>query len=150
MLDPKRLRPLRFYLDKVIDSNVKIRVSKKFKEICSMHLEFDLESADYYRYLGVQVIRLQLLHDVNRLIMDHIGRSTYLLPWARELWEFKVLYEELIKTTQEMLRSLLAHGISDGHYRAGDTESKTTTAADAGGSNEGSMVQPQPASQEAL
>jgi hypothetical protein len=139
MIDSKRLMPLKYYLDQAMHPDAKKAIAKKLRMIFSIHEEFEIESADYYRYLGVQVIRLQLVTETNKMIMDHIGRYTCLIPWARELWEFKVLCETLIKNTEEMLRSLLAHGISDGHYLPVDIELKPTTAADV----EGSTVQPQ-------
>jgi hypothetical protein len=150
MIDPKRLQPLSYYLNQAMHPDAKKAITKKLKLIFSMHVEFEIETADYYRYLGVQIIRLQLVTETNKMIMDHIGRYTCLIPWARELWEFKGLCETLIRNTEEMLRSLLAKGISDGHYHPVDTELKPTTAACVGGSTEGSTVQPQSLSQEAL
>jgi hypothetical protein len=137
-----RFMRLDYYLKKVINPDAKAAIAKKLKMIFSMHAEFDTDPVDHYRYLGVQTIRLQLIKEVNKMIMDHIGRSTFLLPWARELYEFKALCEDLIKNTEEMLRSLIAHGIYDGFYVPEDTGLKPTTPAGAGGSNEGSTVEP--------
>jgi hypothetical protein len=144
-----RLSTLKYYLEKVTDPKAKKAIAKKLKMVLSMHSEFDSDPIDYYRYYGVQAIRLILIKEVNKMIMDHIGRYTYLIPWARELWELKVACEQLLGTTEQMLRSLIAHDNPSGLYSGGPLpESKPTTSADAEGSNEGSTVQPQ--SQEAL
>jgi hypothetical protein len=136
-----RLQRLEYYLKKVQNPEAKTAIAKKLKMIFSMHSEFDSDPVDYYRYLGVQTIRLQLIKEVNKMIMDHIGKYLTMVPWALELWELKEECKNLIKTTEEMLRSLIAHGSYGGHYRPEDHPSKPTTSEM--GSNEGSTIQTQ-------
>lgn len=138
-----RLQRLEYYIKQVQNPDAKLAITKKLKMIFSMHSEFDTDPVDYYRYLGVQTIRLQLIKETNKMIMDHISRYTCIIPWALELYQLKEACETLIKQTEEMLRSLIAHGFSDGHYRPEDYPSKPTTSENAGGSNEGSTIQTQ-------
>jgi hypothetical protein len=130
-----RLCSLKYYLEKVTDPKAKKAIAKKLKMVLSMHSDFDSDPIDYYRYLGVQTLRLVLIKEVNKMIMEHIGRYTIYTPWARELWELKVACEQLLETTEQLLRSLIAHDNPSGLYSGGSlSESKPTTSADTGGS----------------
>jgi len=133
-----RRSSLKYYLDKKsIPADVKKIIEKKFKILSSMCKGIDSDPPDFYRYLGQQTIRLKLIEELNTFIMEYACSFTMIRPWAAELWELRENCLDLIKTTEEMLRSLLHNGISTGMYQEPEkdctcgsecTNSKPTTA----------------------
>jgi hypothetical protein len=122
-----RRSSLRYYLGKPMPADAKMIIEKKLKILFSMCKGIDSDPPDYYRYLGQQTIRLKLIEELNTFIMEYACGFEMIKPWAAELWELRDNCLDLIKTTEEMLWSLLHNGISTGMYKK-DTSSKPTTA----------------------
>lgn len=111
-------RPLRWVLTAKVSGWVKESIRKKLREILSFPNSSDSQPLDLYRYLGQQTMRLQLIHELNKFINEQTQNFNYINPWYKELWELKLNCEELICTTNKMIRGLIQRGNQTGIYDA--------------------------------
>lgn len=118
---PVRHRKLEYYLKQQMHPSHKKVVDKKLKELLSYKPEIDSEPLDCYRLYGQSSIRIELIEELNKLIMEATGQSYLCLQyWAQELWDLREHYREMLSTSRAMIYSLIAHGHPDGFYRDDD------------------------------
>jgi hypothetical protein len=125
----KRLRSMKLYLENYISPYWKKIIVKKFKVINSMSSGMDSQPVDAYRLIGQQVIRIELVEELNQIIMDQSGRGyQFIRVWVKELYELWKLSHEMLGNARQMARALSARGNTTGFYDPDDPEPKTTTA----------------------
>jgi len=106
---PLRNLPLKHYLERPMHESYKKAIQDKLTLVFSFPRTPDSDPIDLYRYHGQQVIRLEIICELNTLIMNACTPYSYLRPWARELFELKENCEELIKTTKLMIRAMISN-----------------------------------------
>ena len=109
---------------KISDQSKEI-IQKKLKVITSFSNENDSQPMDFYRYLGQQTIRLQLIKELNKFINDQTNHYQTIIVWSSELWNLKENCEKLISLTNEMLRSLIHNGDISGFYDTNNDKEKS-------------------------
>ena len=126
----KRLRSVELYLKNYTSPYWKDIIVKKFKVIISMSSGMDSQPVDAYRLIGQQVMRIELVEELNQIIMDQCGRGyQFIRVWVKELYELWKLSHEMLGNAREMVRALNARGNTTGFYDPEAPESKTTTTA---------------------
>lgn len=113
---PVRHRKLDFYLSKIVHPNDKERIIKKIRSMMSLPRGIDSDPIDAYRLYGLQIVIVDKIAEVNKMIMEVAGRSQYVREWAQELWDLHELHTEQMKNARVMIEGLIAHGNVDGIY----------------------------------
>lgn len=115
--DIKRLRSLKFYLEKKhLSPYWKDIILKKLRAIFIIPSGMDSDPIDAYRMIGQQVIRIDLIEEVATIISEQCSISYYCKEWARELYELWKHSHELKENAIILVRALRQRGISDGFY----------------------------------
>ena len=121
-------RSMRSYLNQIKDDKIKDRIVKMYKELSSIPSQPDSEPMDYYRHLGMQTIRLDLITDLNKFIMEHACNFSCLIPWCKELWEMRCNTIDIISTVNTILKALIYRGIPSGLYTESDSKKEANDA----------------------
>ena len=121
----RKYRSLKEYLSKPMHPSYKAAIEKKLKLLLSMPSEPDSQPFDAYRFYGMQIVRRDLIAEVNKIIMEAVGTTyIYLQNWAQELWDLHEICRAQAKTSREMIDSLIARGHVDGFFKADEPANK--------------------------
>jgi hypothetical protein len=115
----KKLRSFEYYKEKIknIHPSWKESIIKKFKVITSMSSGIDSQPVDGYRLIGQQIIRIELIEELNQIIIEQTGRGyQFIRVWVRELYELWKLSHEMLGNGRQLVRTLNARGIYSGFY----------------------------------
>jgi hypothetical protein len=115
-------RSIRSYLDQIKDDKIKDRIIIMYKELSGIPTQPDSQPMDYYRHLGMQTVRLDLVTELNKFIMEHACNYSFHLPWCKELWEMRCNTIEIISSVNAIIRALIYQGIPSGLYSESDTK----------------------------
>lgn len=107
---------------KGIPKEVALKFAEKYKVIGELCGKLDYDNIDLYRSLGTQVIRLQLINELQDYLMRYVNRYHTIKVWPKELWELRVNCLKLMELTQKMIRALIANGNKSGIYKKDDIE----------------------------
>lgn len=127
-MNERILTSLSVYLKRVKSDQARESIAKKLKRVLDLNTEVDSEPVDAFRMLGKVTIRIQLIEELNKFIMEHATTYSYAMPWARELWELREHCRELVGTSTQMCRALIFKGHLDGLYSP-KTETSTEKEA---------------------
>lgn len=132
-MNERILTSLSVYLKRVRSEPARKSITTKLKRVLDFNTEIDSEPVDAYRMLGKVTIRIQLIEELNKFIMEHATTFSCAMPWARELWELREHCKKQAMLSTEMARALIFRGHLDGLYRedSGSPETKPTTAEEA-------------------
>lgn len=122
----KKLRSLELYLKKYVSPYWKKIIIKKFKVITSMSSGIDTQPVDAYRIIGKQLIRIELVEELNKIIMEQVSCYQFLRVWVRELYMLWKLSHEMLSNARQMVRALNARGIYSGYYDPESEEKEKT------------------------
>jgi hypothetical protein len=115
--------PLSVYLNKIKSDHTRQAIAKKLRRIMSLSTEETKGSTiDAFRLLGKATLQVQLITELNTFIMGHITSYMMTTPWAKELWEYREHYVQLVKLSNDMCRALIFKGHLDGLYTEGQDE----------------------------
>lgn len=118
-----QLTSLSVYLKKIKSDHAREAIAKKLRRIMSLSTDETKGSTiDAYRMLGKATLQVQLITELNKFIMDHVTCYMMITPWAKELWEYREHYNELVKLSNDMSRALIFKGHLDGYYTEGQEE----------------------------
>jgi len=113
----KKLRSMKEYLTKFVSPHWKKIIIKKFKVITSMSSGIDSQPVDGYRLIGQQIIRIELIEELNQIIIEQTGRGyQFIRVWVRELYELWKLSHEMLDNARKLIRGLNYRGIYSGFY----------------------------------
>lgn len=116
--DIKRLRSLEYYMEKIknLPPSWKESIIKKFKVVSSMGSCTDSQPVDAYRIVGQQIIRIELIEELNKIIIEQTCNYQFIQVWVRELYELWKLSHEMLGNGRQLVRALNARGIYSGYY----------------------------------
>lgn len=123
MNERKPLTPLSVYLKKIKSDHTRKALAKKLRRIMSLGTdETKGTTIDAYRMLGKATLQVQLITELNKFIMDHVTCYKMITPWAKELYEYRELYQNMVKLSNDLCRALIFKGHLDGLYTEGQEE----------------------------
>jgi hypothetical protein len=114
----KRLRSLEYYMEKIknLPPSWKEAIIKKFKVVSSMGSCTDSQPVDAYRIIGQQIIRIELIEELNKIIIEQTCNYQFIQVWVRELYELWKLSHEMLDNGRKLVRALNYRGIYSGFY----------------------------------